>query len=306
MKNLLMTAILAAVLVSITGGASGAAPMVEVVSIDVVPDPPAAGQPPRITAKVARSSAAVVLEPAMFNIVAVVKLPSHVTKSTMWKDQAFERGQAKDYRFSAAFDAQQPGEYRIEYNVYSADMRRRLATSARVFTVGAGAPSGEEKPAPAPVRKAEPRRSAAERNLFGIGIYGNALNPAGGVTLLLWPSDHVGLQASYTVGTFTTTEARLLARFDPLWGVRPYVGVGYVNVTKNEDVIGVSTDFSDSGVSGVVGAEVPLGRSLLGYVELSGASIDLEEIVTNGGQSVKATVDYAPVTIGVGIVYYFF
>jgi hypothetical protein len=28
--------------------------------------------------------------------------------------------------------------------------------------------------------------------------------------------------------------------------------------------------------------------------------------VTNGSQTVKATVDYAPVTIGVGIVYYLF
>jgi outer membrane protein W len=166
--------------------------------------------------------------------------------------------------------------------------------------------AGKMEAPPSPVKKEEPKRPAEVRNTLGIGIYGNAVNPAGGGTLLLWPYEHVGLQASYTVGTFKTAEVRLLARFDPVWGARPYVGVGYMNVTKNSDVIGVSTEFKDSSISGVAGAEVSLGRRWFGYLEVSGASIDLQEIVTNGGQTAKATVDYAPVTIGVGIIYYLF
>jgi hypothetical protein len=309
MKDLFIAALVCLALSGASGSVTAAPPSpVDVVSIEIVPDSPAVGQLPKIIGHLSRTHAPVPLEPAMFNVIAVVKLPSNVTKSTMWKNETFERGQSKKYPFTTVFDTKQPGSYRVEYNVYSADMRHRLTTSAKTFTVGAAAPPQAEEPkAPPPaVKKEEAGRPAAERNILGVGIYGNALNPAGGGTVLLWPSELVGLQASYTVGTFTTAEVRLLARFGPVWGVKPYVGVGYLKVTKTEDVIGVSTDFKDSSVSGVIGAEVPLGRRWFGYVEVSGASIDLQEIVTNGGQTVKATVDYAPVTIGVGIVYYRF
>jgi hypothetical protein len=55
-----------------------------------------------------------------------------------------------------------------------------------------------------------------------------------------------------------------------------------------------------------VGVEVPLGRRVYGYLEVSGAKIDLHETVTNGAQTVEASVKYAPVTIGAGIVFYLF
>jgi Outer membrane protein beta-barrel domain len=193
--------------------------------------------------------------------------------------------------------------------VYSSDMRKRFATSSRTFDVGGAVPpqaEAEKAPPPAPADKEGPGRSAAALNMLGVGIYGNTFNPAGGVTALWWPWQHVGLQASYTLGTFTTAEARLLARFGQVMGVKPYIGIGYLSVTKDETVIGIDTKFKDSSISGVLGAEVPLGRRWFGYAEVMGTSIDLEEIVTNGGQTVKASYDYAPVTIGVGIVYFFF
>ena len=278
------------------------------VSIEVVPGTPAVGQLPKVTGRIARTNVPLPEDPALFTIIAVVKLPSNVTKSMTWKNESFEKGQAKDYPLSLAYDTSQHGPYRVEYIVYTSDMSRRLATSSRTFTIGDAAPpqAGKKETPPAAVKKEAPRQPTGVRNTAGIGIYGNALNPAGGGTLLLWPFEHVGLQASYTVGTFTTAEARMLVRFSPVWGVRPYIGVGYLNVTTTEDVIGVSTDFKDSSISGVAGVEVPLGRRWFGYIEVSGASIDLEEIVTNGGQTVKATVDYAPATIGVSIIYYFF
>jgi hypothetical protein len=116
----------------------------------------------------------------------------------------------------------------------------------------------------------------------------------------------VGLQGTYTVGTFTSYEARLIVRFERPSGFNPYIAAGYLSVSVDKDVIGVSTTFKDSSVSGALGVEVPLGRRVRGYVEVSGASINLEEIVTNGAQTAKSTVEYAPVTINAGIVFYLF
>jgi hypothetical protein len=309
MKSVIFTAVVCVILAGAAGRVPAAPSLVEVAAIDVVPGSPAAGQQPKITGRIGRTNAPVSLEPAMFNIIAVVTLPNKVTKSMTWKNENFERGQSKDYVFTTILDTKQTGSYSVEYNVYSADMRRRLASSSRTFAVGEPAPPGAEAakaPPPAPAAKEEPKRPAAALNTLGIGIYGNALNPAGGVTALWWPSEYVGLQASYTAGTFATAEARLLARFGRVMGVRPYIGIGYLNVTKDENVIGVDTEFKDSSISGVLGAEVPLGRRWFGYAEVVGTSITLEETVTSGGQTVKASYDYAPVTIGVGIVYFFF
>jgi hypothetical protein len=309
MKNLFIAAMVCMMLSGAAGSVSAADPaMVNAVSIEVAPASPAVGQQPRVTGRIARTNAPVKLEPAMFNIIAVVKLPNNVTKSMTWKNETFERGQSKDYLFTGAYDTKQTGVYSVEYNVYSSDMRQRLATVSRTFSIGGpAAPAPKEaKTPPPPASQAGDRRSETGKQVLGIGAYGNVLNPAAGATLLYWPTQRLGLQASYTVGTFTTAEVRLLARFNPVWGMRPYAGVGYMNVSKTEDVIGVSTDFTDSSITGTVGAEVPLGRRWYGYAEVSAASVDLQKTVTNGGQTVKATVDYAPVTIGVGIVYYLF
>jgi len=48
--------------------------------------------------------------------------------------------------------------------------------------------------------------------------------------------------------------------------------------------------------------EVSLGKKVLLYIESSAAKIDLEQTVTNGPQTVNATVKYAPVTIGISLV----
>jgi hypothetical protein len=137
---------------------------------------------------------------------------------------------------------------------------------------------------------------------MGLGLYGNTLNPAGGGMVLLWPSKHVGLEGIYTIGEFTSYEGRLIARvrLSDVYGL--YGGIGYIHVTTDKDVLGVETRFSDSGVSGVVGVEAALGQKVRLHVELSAARIELEQIVTSGAQTVKASVEYAPVTIGIGLV----
>ena len=59
-------------------------------------------------------------------------------------------------------------------------------------------------------------------------------------------------------------------------------------------------------MSGVIGVEVPLGKSMFGSVELSGASINLKKEVASGSITGTASVKYAPVTIGINIVYFLF
>ena len=137
---------------------------------------------------------------------------------------------------------------------------------------------------------------------MGLGIYGNALNPAGGGMVLLWPSKYVGLEGIYSTGEFTSYEGRLLAKIDRSQKLSFYGGIGYIQVTTEKDIIGVETRFSDSGVSGVVGVQAALGDKVLLHVEVSAARIELEQTVTSGAQTVKASVKYAPVTIGIGLV----
>ena len=141
-----------------------------------------------------------------------------------------------------------------------------------------------------------------ERVYAGLGIYGNALNPAGGGTLFLWPSRYVGVQGIYSAGVFNSYEGRLLVKANLSSKYSVYGGIGYIHVTAEKDIIGVTTRFEDGGMSGVVGVEVSLGKKVFLYIESSAAKIDLEQTVTNGPQTVNATVEYAPVTIGASLV----
>ena len=126
--------------------------------------------------------------------------------------------------------------------------------------------------------------------------------------MILWPFKYVGFQGSYTAGSFTITEGRVLVRLPLSSGINPYLGVGYLNVKTEEtvEVINTRETFQDSGPSGVVGVEIPLGKDFYGYVEICGSSIDLKKEVTNGPITGTASVKYSNVSIGLGIVYFLF
>jgi outer membrane protein W len=79
-----------------------------------------------------------------------------------------------------------------------------------------------------------------------------------------------------------------------------------VSTERTVEVVGEKATFRDSGISGAVGVEIPLGKNTVGYAEISGADIDLKKDVTSGGTSGTASVKYAPVTVGLGIVWYLF
>jgi hypothetical protein len=293
-----------------------AAPAVslKVDSIQIKPDTVISGQYPDITAFIRMTSTDRTRKSLQVNVVATVTQPNNVMRSWQWKKVKIGRGETKKYILPKEYDTRHAGIYKVEYVIYSSDMKRRLSRLSRRFTVAeqpkppapaVPQPQKEMKGLPA-YPKGQVSRPAQERTYLGIGIYANALNPAAGATVLFWPLRNVGLQGSYTVGTFTSYEGRLLVKIELPAGFNPYLGLGYVHVSKTSNIIGIETTFTDSSVSGVLGVEIPLGKSWRGYLEVSGAKIDLEKVVTNGSQTALATVDYAPVTIGVGLVYSLF
>jgi hypothetical protein len=295
-------------LLHLLGSASFAAATapVAVEAIQVMPSATMPGAYPDITASIIMKSA----DSLQINIVAVVTRPDYVTKSWQWKKVSLAPGEIKSLTLPKEYDIRLIGVYKVEFVIYSSDMQRRLSALSRTFTVsdqppGKSAPQQDQK-GPAVETAAQKTRHEQERSYLGAGVYANALNPAGGATVLVWPTKNVGLQASYTLGTFTSYEGRLLAKMELSSGFNPYLGAGYLHVSKTSNVIGISTTFTDSTVSGVAGIEVPLGKKMRAYLEVSGAKIDLQKIVTDGSRTVSATVDYSPVSIGAGLVYSIF
>jgi hypothetical protein len=285
------------------------APYVVVESIQVTPAAVMPGKYPDISAKIKMRTTDASIASRPISIVAVLTQPDHRTKSWVWSKVVLAPGAVKAYPLPREYTTKLIGEYKIEFTIYSGDMKRRIAASSTKFTVS-DKPQEAKRPdkaaeaaAVAAPESKKADRPASEGYILGIGAYGNTANTSGGATVLFWAGKYLGVQASYTVGTFTSYEARLLGKMVTASGWNPYLGVGYLNVSKTADVIGVSTTFTDSTVSGVLGVEIPLSKRFYGYVEVAGASIDLKKIVTNGGQTVEATVDYAPVTIGAGLVF---
>ena len=115
-------------------------------------------------------------------------------------------------------------------------------------------------------------------------------------------SKHIGVQGSVTTGTFTSYEGRLLARSERSGGLGLYAGIGFLQVTTNKDILNIGTKFEDSGMSGVVGLELPIIKNMLLCLEASAAGIELKRTVTSGARTVHASVKYAPVTIGAALV----
>ena len=294
------------------GSAFATTAPVAVEAIQITPDATMPGVYPDIIASIRMKPTNRPTEPLRINVVAVVTRPDHVMKSWQWKKVLLAPGELKSFALPKEYDIRLIGVYKIEFVIYSSDMQHRFNALSRTFTVAAqphppvqNVPQQEQKGPPAETAGLKKHREQ-ERSYLGMGVYANALNPAGGATVLLWPFKNVGFQASYTIGTFASYEGRLLAKIELSRGFSTYLGVGYLHVSKTSSVIGVNTTFTDSAVSGVAGIEIPLAKKLRGYLEVSGAKIDLKKIVTDGSQTVSATVDYAPVSIGAGLVFTIF
>jgi len=286
---------------------------VEIQTIQIVPSETTVGRHPEITGSIKATKALARGKTLVITVIAVVVRPDHVVKSWKWKNVLMRTGDIRSFTIPKEYEMKLAGTYKVDFNVYSRDMLPLHRLSKTFVAVAPSPPPAiKKRPIDGDARtEATSRRAAvgpAEFRSIGVGLYANTLNGTGGATMLLWPFKHVGLQASYSVGSFTIAEGRLLARYPFSSGVTPYLGAGYLNVTteRSVEIIGIKTRFQDSGVSGVIGVEVPLGKNIFGSIELSGASIDLKKEVASGSITGTASVKYAPVTIGINIVYFLF
>jgi hypothetical protein len=284
------------VLCSLSFAAGRASVVIEDIRIN--PATVAPGEHPDITANI-RTSSSKSLQVA---IIEVLTRPDRIVKSWVRKKVVIAPGGKKSILLPKDYDTKLAGVYKVEFVIYSTDMRLRIHGLSRTFTV---AETAVLRPAEKQRERKEQEQKlslAQERTSLGIGVYGNSLNPAGGATIMLWPFRNVGLQGIYTVGVFTSYEGRLLVKIENQSGFNPYLGAGFLHVSKKANIIGVDTTFEDSKVSGVAGVEVLLSSRLRGYAEVSGSGIKLEKDVTSGALTSHATVKYAPVTFGLGLV----
>ncbi|MCK9417976.1 MAG: porin family protein [Nitrospirae bacterium] len=287
---------------------------VEIQSIQIVPTETTIGKHPEITGSIKANKDNKPGETVGMIVIAAVVLPDHVVKSWTWKKVNMNAGEIRSFTIPREYDMKSAGAYKVDFNVYSRGMSPLHSLSKTFVAVDPSLPP--EKTVQPEVNVSRTRVIPSdqedsypmESRHLGLGVCANTVNGSGGATVILWPFTSVGFQGSYTVGSFTIAEARLLVRSPRPSGINPYLGVGYLNVTteRSVEVIDVKTNFKGSGVSGVIGAEIPLSNSLFGYVEISGASIDLKKEVTSGSVAGTASVKYAPVTIGIGVVYFLF
>jgi hypothetical protein len=286
---------------------------IQIESIQVLPAETSVGRYPEITGRVKANKNLARGETMNIVVIASVVRPDHVMKSWTWKKVNMRAGDIKSFSIPKEYEIKLAGTYKVDFNIYSKDMQPMHKLSTTFAAVDQSLqPASTTTPESGRVRTEATSMQAAARPAeykhLGVGVYSNTLNSTVGATMILWPFKYVGLQGSYTVGSFTITEGRVLARLPLSSGANPYLGVGYLNVTaeKTVDIINVKEKFQDSGVSGVIGVEIPLGKDFFGYVEICGASIDLKKEVTSGPITGTASVKYSPVSLGIGIVYFLF
>lgn len=156
----------------------------------------------------------------------------------------------------------------------------------------------------------QPPTTPAARRYIGIGGYANTLNFSGGPTLILWPLKNLAIQGSYGWGTFTSYEIRGFYRFNMSPMLKPYLGVGYLHAEREFKITSSGNTLIEGAIKGnsytvFGGVEVSLIKDRLAlYVDVSGTPLKLEDDVMIGANKVKVSVDYSPVTVGTGLVFY--
>ena len=137
------------------------------------------------------------------------------------------------------------------------------------------------------------------------GIIVDAGNFSAGPSIVWWPAEHFGLQASYGQGTFTSYSIRGLAKFSAWGWLTPYVGLGYLSVGNDSEVYGISVTFSGKGAEVLAGAILPLSARFTLLSAVAANSVKLEKNATIRGQNVPVSMTYSPVTVSLSLVYSF-
>jgi hypothetical protein len=159
--------------------------------ITVTPALLSPGQHPNIEARLVRAQSGTDAY-VVVNVIATVTRPDNRTRSWNWEKIKISRAAARTITVPKEYDTSAAGTYRVEVLVYSGDMKHRLARRSHTFDVVERRQSETSgKKTPTKAREGAAIDTAGRertRTYMGLGIYGNALNPAGGGMVLLWPS----------------------------------------------------------------------------------------------------------------------
>lgn len=304
----------------------------EVYNISITPSSVQAGTYPWIIGFVHNTSAATngTDGKATFHITAIITYPNGQQKEQHWHNMAFSADQKAHYTVDNNFDINEAGTYKVDYYVYNSERTHQYASlSKSFFAAGPSIPSKVVRPKkrippPAPPKKEpEPEQVAAltaalvtaqtptpkkddGRRYLGIGAFANTANFSAGPTILFWPLKNLAIQGSYGFGTFTSYEVRSFYRWNLYKYLNPYLGAGFLYAERDATINLVKTKVSGSSFTGFLGAEVPLMKNLSAYIDVSGTGMKLEKTVTSGGNKITGKVSYSPVTLNLGIAYYFF
>ena len=130
-------------------------------SLQIVPVETAAGKHPEIVGTIKASSAKAAGETTEVNVIASLVRPDHSVKSWTWKKISIKAGDSKSFSIPKEYDAKMQGVYKVDFGVYSKDMRplhrlsktftvvdqsrtRSKTTSPQIVTRGTGTSSGKQ------------------------------------------------------------------------------------------------------------------------------------------------------------------
>lgn len=266
---------------------------------------------------------------ASFDIKLLLTLPDKTTKLWTWRNNKFSADQKMQFKAPQDFNIKQSGSYTVEYSVFIAGASKPLTSRTESFSTinPAAAPKpvasapklaatadARKKPkdpdanlkAPKPSSSA-PKHAGTDRNTIGIGIHFNTVNVSAGPALMFWPMENAGLEITYGLGFTTTYEVRGMYRFQPVMTISPYVGAGYLHAEKKETLL--QTDITMKGESFSIfgGIERALYSKLHAYAELSLTPLKLGSVnVNTATNNSSQNINYIPVTVGIGILWYVF
>ncbi len=139
--------------------------------------------------------------------------------------------------------------------------------------------------------------------LISAGLTIDPYNFSFGPSIVWWPAEYFGFQASYGQGTFTTYSFRGLVRYGKTAGMTPYAGIGFLNVEREANLLGVTTKFSGHSGEITAGVMLPITDRLFFLVAVTANNIKLEKTVYPNGQPVPLTMDYSPLSVSATLVY---
>ncbi len=291
---------------------------VEVESIQIAPAETKVGTHPEITGIIKVHTIKPPSKILEITVIAVVFRPDHDMKSWTWKNLRMKAGEVRKFTIPKEYVIALAGSYKVDFDVYTKDMLplHRLSKNfvaidlslqpmkmasrkngAHTATLSSGHNALNDQP------------STTMRPYIGIGGFVNTINFSGGPTLIYWPFKNIAVQGSYGVGTFTSYELRGFYRFNTSSKLNLYLGAGYFHAEKNFKVI-----VSGNNVEGTLmgnsynvfgGIEVPLAKDHLAlYMDVSGTPLIFSKDVTVNSTVEIISMNYSPVTIGIGLVYY--